>query len=293
MEASYVTTGDVIPTEQTFLRGHGTIVRNNKAVAAVSGFVERVNKLVSVSAVRARYHGEVGDVLVGRVCDVGDRKWRVQVGATQDAVLMLSSINLPGGAQRRRTVEDRLQMRALFEEGELCSAEVQSILNDGCVSLHTRTTKYGKLRNGQMVIVPAALVKRCKQHFHTLDCGVDVILGNNGYVWIAAAMKPLNDDDGDDEDARGGATTAAATAAAVQRQKDVHASTPTDADVRERCARVRQCLVALSLRGVAIHVATIMDVYDASLQLGLAANAVTHPDNLQRVTETALGRRNV
>ncbi len=39
----------------------------------------------------------------------------------QDAVLMLSSVNLTGGVQRRRTVEDQLQMRTYFQENDLVS----------------------------------------------------------------------------------------------------------------------------------------------------------------------------
>lgn len=39
----------------------------------------------------------MGDVVVGRITEVGSKKWRVDVNAKQDAILLLSSINLPGG----------------------------------------------------------------------------------------------------------------------------------------------------------------------------------------------------
>jgi exosome complex component RRP4 len=35
------------------------------------------------------------------------------------------------------------------------------------------------------VDVPAELVKRSKSHFVTLPCGVDVVLGLNGYIWVS------------------------------------------------------------------------------------------------------------
>ena len=46
-----------------------------------------------------------------------------------------------------------------------------------------------QLRNGQLVTVPASLIRRLKSHFYTLPppCGpqgVDVILGVNGYIWV-------------------------------------------------------------------------------------------------------------
>lgn len=37
-------------------------------------------------------------------------------------------------------------MRQYLKEGDLVSAEVQNIFNDGALSLHTRSMKYGKVR---------------------------------------------------------------------------------------------------------------------------------------------------
>jgi exosome complex component RRP4 len=60
--------------------------------------------------------GDVGDVVVGRITEVGQSRWRVDVNGRQDAVLQLGAVNLPGGAARRRTLEDQLQMRSIFVE---------------------------------------------------------------------------------------------------------------------------------------------------------------------------------
>eukprot|EP00741_Cyanophora_paradoxa_P002970 tig00000655_g2883.t1 len=99
----YVTPGEVITSEQGFLRGHGTYVEDGSLIASVSGVVERVNKLISVRPLRSRYTGEIGDVVVGRIAEVGQKRWKVDVNSRQDAVLQLSSINLPGGVQVRNT----------------------------------------------------------------------------------------------------------------------------------------------------------------------------------------------
>ena len=58
---------------------------------------------------------------------------------------MLSSINLPGGVQRRKLESDELQMRTFFQEGDLLVAEVQMLMSEGTMSLHTRSLKYGKV----------------------------------------------------------------------------------------------------------------------------------------------------
>jgi exosome complex component RRP4 len=70
-------------------RGHGTYVDNDEVVASVAGTIERVNKLVTVRAMRTRYavfkslidlpglthfprryNPEVGDLVIGRITEV-------------------------------------------------------------------------------------------------------------------------------------------------------------------------------------------------------------------------------
>ncbi|PPQ71891.1 hypothetical protein CVT24_006865 [Panaeolus cyanescens] len=191
--------GETLTSSQAFMRysGHGTYVQNEEVIASVAGTIERVNKLVTVRAIRSRYNPEVGDLVVGRITEVQPRRWKVDANSRQDAVLMLSSVNLPGGVQRRKLESDELQMRGFFEEGDLLVAEVQAFFSDGAMSLHTRSLKYGKLRNGQLVTVPPILVRRLKSHFLTLPCGVDVILGLNGYIWVSKHVKD-NEQEGEE-----------------------------------------------------------------------------------------------
>ena len=79
-------------------------------------------------------------------------------------------------------------MKTLFKENDLISAEIQNISSDGVVSLHTRSLKYGKLENGQLIVVPSILVKRLPQHYISLPTGIDIILGKNGFIWITRSI---------------------------------------------------------------------------------------------------------
>ncbi|CAN1176224.1 Exosome complex component RRP4 homolog [Linum perenne] len=116
-----VTVADTIPinNEDSILKGHGTSERDGEVVATLCGVVERVNKLVYVRTLRARYKPEVGDIIVGRVVEVAQNRWKLEINYSQDAVLMLSSMNLPDGIQRRRTALDELNMRNIFEENDV------------------------------------------------------------------------------------------------------------------------------------------------------------------------------
>jgi exosome complex component RRP4 len=100
--------------------GHGTFRDDqDQLLSSVCGIVERVNKLISVRPLRARYPGDVGDIVVGRITEIRGKVWKVDIQARQDATLLLSSVNLPGGIQRRKTHEDQLNMRSLFAENDL------------------------------------------------------------------------------------------------------------------------------------------------------------------------------
>ncbi|KAJ3571036.1 hypothetical protein NP233_g4018 [Leucocoprinus birnbaumii] len=196
--------GEMLTSSQDYMRGHGTYVVDEDVIASVAGTIERVNKLVTVRATSGRYNPEVGDLVVGRITEVQPRRWKVDANGRQDAILMLSSVNLPGGVQRRKLESDELQMRNFFEEGDLLVAEVQAFfITDGSMSLHTRSLRYGKLRNGQLVTVPPILVRRLKSHFIALPCGVDLILGLNGYIWVSKHVKAAEQEGEEGFDAEG------------------------------------------------------------------------------------------
>jgi len=158
-----VVPGEIICEAAGFMRGHGTYIENGNLVASVAGIVERVNKFICVRPLKSRFTGDVGDVIVGRITEVQQKRWKVDVQGRQEAILLLSAIDLPGDVRRRRTVQDQLQMRSLYVENDMISAECQQIQSDA-ISLHTRL-KYGKLSYGLCVTVCPTLIRRTKTHF--------------------------------------------------------------------------------------------------------------------------------
>lgn len=184
-QGSIVTPGELVTDDPVWMKGHGTYFLNDNTYSSVAGNVSRVNRLLSVIPLRGKYQPETGDHVVGRITEVGNKRWKVDIGAKQDAVLMLGSVNLPGGVLRRKSESDELQMRNFLKEGDLLNAEVQSVFSNGSASLHTRSLKYGKLRNGIFLSIPSSLVIKSKNHSHNLSGDVSVILGVNGYLWLS------------------------------------------------------------------------------------------------------------
>ena len=289
-DASLVVPGQPITAEQGYLRGHGSFIEEgsdgmSQLVSCVAGQIERVNKLITVRPIKSRYIGEVGDLVVGRISAVESKRWKADICAQKDATLQLSSVNLPGGVQRMRTYEDQLQMRTLFTENDLVSAEIQNIGSDGMISLHTRSLKYGKLENGQLIIVPSSLVKRLPQHYISFPWGIDVILGRNGYIWITRSVPEewKNQDENQDD-----LTPLAET---LQRLKQRHATTALLADERTKVARVRNAIAALCKMQLSVSPDTISTVYRLSERLEMHPTAMLNPENVQCLTAELIAER--
>lgn len=284
--------------ELTFSRGHGTYMNplSTSIIATVAGTINKTNKLLSVHPLRARYTPEIGDLVIGRIVEVQSKRWKVDVAAPLLAGLPLSAINLPGGILRRRTSADELQIRTFFSEGDLVVAEVQSVHQDGSASLHTRSLKYGKLRNGVFLAVtgtggsgasststkggvgsgstPAASsgtggVVRSRRQVWTVNTAngggdVDVILGVNGYIWISKHA---------DGAAAASSTTENVSITRMEEMvsSSIYSSQNDDIapQTRREIARLAQCIRVLVQGGVRVDEETVMGAYEASLQVDL------------------------
>lgn len=216
---------------------------------------------------RARYTPEIGDLVVGRITEVQAKRWRVDVAASQLAILQISAINLPGGILRKRTETDELQIRSFFSEGDLVVAEVQQLHQDGAASLHTRSLKYGKLRNGVFVSVSGTGggggVVRSKRQLWTMEGAngagkIDVLLGVNGYIWISKHVE----------------SEAAAEAAGINRMEEsvssrVYSSQNDEIDVptMREIARFRSVILALVENGVRVDEDTVSKGYMEAVEM--------------------------
>ena len=114
---SLVTPGQTITQDALFMRGHGTYqvddatnapikhyaagatsatttnptsgttdatpAASTTLVSSVFGTVNRINRLLSVQPLHARYGGEIGDVVVGRITEITQKRWKVDICSRQ------------------------------------------------------------------------------------------------------------------------------------------------------------------------------------------------------------------
>lgn len=261
-----LTPGELITDDPSWMRGHGTYGgSHHRTFASVAGQVQRTNRLLTVRALRGRYNAIIGDHVVGRITEVGNRRWKVDIGSTQDAVLQLGSVNLPGGILRRKSDDDELQMREFLKEGDLLNCEIQSLFFDGGAALHTRSLRYGKLRNGVLVQVPSSLILRQSTQSHQLEGNVEVIIGVNGYIWLRMAS---SNSSGTNAPAttNPGLTRLEQDTDAMQIYKDTNDYIPLT--VRQTISRYANCVRMLVDKEMQIYGSRLRELYEASLTYG-------------------------
>ncbi|WIA09572.1 hypothetical protein OEZ85_008964 [Tetradesmus obliquus] len=303
-DSAYVCVGDTIDTEEPeFLKGHGTALVDGRLLATLCGVVQRIDKLIYVQPVKSRYTPEVGDVVVGRVTEIAGKRWKVDLNSRQEAGLLISAVNLPGGVQRRRNAVDELNMRSMFREGDLISAEVQGKNQDGGIQLHTRSVKFGKLSGGQLVVVQPKLVRKQRFHFTTLQgLDVDVIAGLNGLIWVSPHI-PRGEDGAPLQQQQ----QAAAPAAAEQQQPSTVAAAAggnpaaiaaaaaaaggPSKQQREAVVRVAGAIRALAALMLQVYPDSIVEAYTASIEAGVAVSDMSERRFLEVLAQREVARR--
>ncbi|CAI2732459.1 unnamed protein product [Schistosoma spindalis] len=232
---------------------------------SLTGRVRIVNKLVYVEPPKARYFGNVGDTVVGRIVEVEQRRWRVDVNSALLANLALANVKLPGGELRRKSEDDERAMRSFMKEGDLIVAEVHEVYKDGTLQLHMPGTRTGKLGGGCLLRIPPSLIKRQKIHRHrlaipridTLDgpitisnevISVGLILGCNGYIWTGPAR-----------------AMDIGLGLSAPVEADLNTTSETEL-LAERIAvcRVRNCILALTHNGMPVWETSVLTACEAS-----------------------------
>ena len=246
---------------------------------------------------RSRYTPEIGDLVVGRIVEVQKNRWKVDVAAPLLAQLPLSSINLPGGVLRRRTTADELQMRQYFQEGDLLVAEVQQIgSSDGAATLHTRSLRYGKLRNGVFLAVAgssgAGVVRSRRQVWTVRTSGgggdVDVALGVNGYVWLSKHVEAV--EDGVPQEGRRTGISVSnldeAVSGVIYSSQNDEIGTTTMREI----ARLAQCIKVLAQESFRVDEDAVMKAYEASLDADVEMRDEMEQDE-ELAGHAALGKK--
>lgn len=163
-------------------------------------------------------------------------------------------------------------MRNFFEEGDLLVAEVQTLFGDGSAGLHTRSLRYGKLRNGVFVDLGARRkgtgggVVRARRHVFELQTRrgeVQCAVGVNGFVHVGIKGKGEEGKDGTGGGERG------EVGEGQGRKMYSCQNDEIDAGLRREISRVVGVVKALVEQGVRVEEEVIRRAYEAACEVEL------------------------
>ncbi|CAD8054599.1 unnamed protein product [Paramecium primaurelia] len=182
--------GDLLSDETGFISGTNTYEEQGKIFSSTTGTINQTNKLIMIKPIKCSYQPQIGEIVIGQIVQIRDKKWIVNIGSSSEATLHLNSTYLP--EQRQKTEDDEMNMRQIFSENDLICAEVHSVNNDKSVNLHTRGLKYGKIEDGLLIKVNHYLIVKQKRHFIKLNNNVNMILGHNGQIYLSNQDRTTN-----------------------------------------------------------------------------------------------------
>ncbi len=179
-----VTPGDLL-AEDDYVAGDNTYKKDGKIYAMRVGLVEYDNRRIFVVALKAFYVPCVGDMVIGKVVEVGLGSWIIDIRAPYPGVLRASdAFNRPFKPQRD-------DMPSILDVGDLVMAKIVAYDRTRAPLLSIREPDLGKVERGQIVEVTPTKIPRVigrKGSMVTMlkqETNCQITVGQNGVVLVS------------------------------------------------------------------------------------------------------------
>lgn len=182
-ERKIVFPGDLI-AEGDYYAGDNAYKEGNRVHATRIGLAMKDGRRASVIALRGTYEPKVGDIVIGKVVDIGFTNWTLDILSPYIAILSASD------AFRRGFDPQRDNLAEVFGIGEIILAEIGQFDRMRDPLLTIRGSGLGKLTKGRLERITPAKIPRLigkKGSMITLlkeETGCQITIGKNGYVHV-------------------------------------------------------------------------------------------------------------
>ncbi len=168
---------------------------NKKFYSKVLGvtFVDDEKKTIRVLPLKGKYIPSVGDIVVGKVIEVGLTNWTVDINSPYPAILQVTEVF------SKPTQISRTELAKILDIGDVIIAKVISFDFARDPLLTIKESKLGKISKGKIVEISPSKVPRIigkkgsmiNMIKSMLD--VDIIVGKNGRV-VVIGKDPLREE---------------------------------------------------------------------------------------------------
>lgn len=182
-EAKQIVAPGELVAEGDHLAGDNVFKVGNQIFSACIGLVEVDGSRVMVVPLKGGYIPRVGDMVVGRIVDVGLSGWSVDILAPYLAMLPASEVPGPRGARRR-------DLSTTFDVGEIVLAQVLVFDRTRDPLLTTKGPGLGQVSTGRVVEISAAKIPRLIGRKGSMigmlkqETGCQITVGRNGVALV-------------------------------------------------------------------------------------------------------------
>jgi len=181
-----VVPGDPIADKNRFTVEGKVYERNGKYYSKVLGvvFVDRDSRKVNVVTLKGKYIPKPGDVVIGKVVEVGLTNWIVDINSPYPAVLPLTEV------YSKPTSIARNELSKILDVGDIIAAKIISFdyARDPLITI--KESRLGKVKKGLLVEVSPSKIPRVIGRKGSMISmikemlNVDLLVGQNGRIVI-------------------------------------------------------------------------------------------------------------
>ncbi|UCE15960.1 MAG: RNA-binding protein [Candidatus Bathyarchaeota archaeon] len=179
-----VTPGDLL-AEDDYVAGDNTYKKDGKIYATRVGLVGYENRKVFVVALKSFYVPYVGDLVIGKVVEVGLGSWLIDISAPYPALLRAAdAINRPFKPQRD-------DLPSILDVGDLVMAKIVAYDRTRAPLLTIREPELGKVKRGQIVKITPTKIPRVIGRQGSMismlkrETNCQIIVGQNGVILVS------------------------------------------------------------------------------------------------------------
>jgi len=179
-----VVPGDLLAEGLSFLPSGKAFREDDKIYAATVGLVSIKGRVVKVIPLAGKYMPKKGDVVIGKVTNIGYAGWNLDINSPYSADLNI------GEATTEFIDLAKTDLSKYFDIGDYVLAEVINISEGKFVKLSAKRRPYRKLKGGNIIKVSPTKIPRIIGKAGSMIkmlkelSGCDIIVGQNGIVWI-------------------------------------------------------------------------------------------------------------
>ena len=176
--------GEILAEGMDYIPSSGVFREQNKIFAMQLGLVSINGRVIKLIPLSGRYIPKKGDIIIGKVADIGFYGWRIDFGWAFQANLGLKDAT-------SEFIERGADLTQYYDYGDIIAAQIINVSGSKIIDLSMKGPGLKKLNGGKIIEVSPSKVPRIigKQGSmvnlikEKTDCKITV--GQNGKLWIS------------------------------------------------------------------------------------------------------------